>query len=187
MNPKQIGAILVLAGILIAVQLGMSFQNKARAVDLEVEKARSEERGLQTQLTVEKELLADLERQSNELLAFVAKWKPYFALMEEKQSAETGISMKVREEGMLTLSQRYQQAPHKINNKDNAALPFLIRASLLFDDNYGKLLNWFGHMEKIKPTMRVGKLSLNKGSRGDDLRMELVLEVPLRASVVPNR
>jgi len=179
-NPKQIGAILVLAGILIAVQLGMSFQSKARAVDLEVEKARSEERGLQTQLTAEEELLADLERQSKELLAFVAKWKPYFALMEEKQSAETGISMKVREEGMLTLSQRYQQAPHKINNKDNASLPFLIRASLLFDDNYSKLLNWFGHMEKIKPTMRVGKLALSKGSRGEDLRMELVLEVPLR-------
>jgi hypothetical protein len=51
---------------------------------------------------------------------------------------------------------------------------------LLFDDNYSKLLNWFGHMEKIKPTMRVGKLALSKGSRGEDLRMELVLEVPLR-------
>jgi hypothetical protein len=35
-------------------------------------------------------------------------------------------------------------------------------------------------MEKIKPTMRIGKISLSKGSRGEDLRMELVLEVPLR-------
>jgi hypothetical protein len=35
-------------------------------------------------------------------------------------------------------------------------------------------------MEKIKPTMRVGRVSMSKGSRGNDLRVELVLEVPLR-------
>ena len=179
MNPKQLGAIIVVAGIFIAVQLGMTFQNKAKSVDIEVEKARAEEKQLQTQLSAEKDLLADLQRQSDELLKFVAKWKPYFALMEEQQSAETGISMKVREEAMLTLSQRYQQVPHKISNKDIKSLPVLVRATLLFDDNYSKLLNWFGHMEKIKPTMRVGKLVLSKGSRGEDLRMEFVLEVPL--------
>ena len=180
MNPKQLGAVIILAGIFLAVQLGMMFQNKARAVDVEVEKARGEEKGLETQLAAEKDLLTDLQRQSDELLKFVAKWKPFFALIEEKQSAETGISMKVREEGMLTLSQRYQQVPHKINNKDNVSLPVLIRATLLFDDGYSKLLNWFGNMEKIKPTMRIGRLALGKGSRGDDLRMELVLEIPLR-------
>lgn len=179
MNPKQIGAVLVLAGIFIAVQLGMMFQNKARSVDTEVEKARGEEEGLQTALALEKEMLEDLQRQSAELLEFIAKWKPLFGLIEEKQSVETQISMKVREEGMVTLSQRYEQVDHKINNQNNNSLPNLIRASLIFDDNYSKLLNWFGLMEKIRPTMRVGKMSLSKGSRGKDLRMELVLEIPL--------
>lgn len=180
MNPKQLGVVIVLAGILIAIQLGMSFQQKARTIDVEVEKARAEEKSLHTQLDAEKELLADLQRQSAGLLEFVSKWKPYFALMHEQQSAETSISMIVREQAMLTLSQRYEQAPHKINNKDIEALPVLVRASLLFDDNYRKLLNWIGNMEKIKPTMRIGRLALSKGSRGEDLRMELLLEIPLR-------
>lgn len=180
MNPKQIGVLLVVAGIFLAVQLGMMFQNKAKGVDVEVEKARAEEKELQTQLNAEVELLGDLQRQSADLLEFVSRWKPYFALVEDQQATETGISMKVREEAMLTLSQRYLQVPHKIANKDIDSLPTLVRATLEFDDNYAKLLNWFGEMEKIKPTMRVGKLSLNKGSRGDDLRMELTLEVPLR-------
>jgi hypothetical protein len=83
---------------------------------------------------------------------------------------------------MLNLSQRYQQIPHKINNKDNASLPILMRASLVFDDDYIKLLNWVGLMEKIKPTMRIGRLVLAKGSRGEDLRMDVTLEVPLRAN-----
>ena len=179
MNPKQLGIVLVLAGILVCVQLGMMFQNKARGLDVEVEKVKAEEQSLQATLAAENELLTDLQRQSAELLAFVGKWIPYFGLLQEKQSVETSISMKVREEAMLTLSQRYQEVPHKISNKDIGSLPVLIRASLLFDDKYDKLLDWFGFMEQDKPTMRVGKISLSKGSRGDDLRMELVLEVPL--------
>lgn len=179
MNPKQLGIVLVLVGIFLAVQLGMTFQSKARGIDVEVEKARTEKEALETQLGAEQEILADLHRQSEDLLGFVARWRPYFAVLEDKQSAETGISMKVREEAMLTLSQRYQEVPHKISNKDISSLPVLIRASLLFDDNYSKLLNWFGKMEKIRPTMRIGRISLSKGSRGEDLRMELVLEVPL--------
>jgi hypothetical protein len=179
MNPKQLGVVIVLAGIFLAVQLGMTFQNKARGLDVEVETAKAEEAALQSTLSAEEVLLSDLKRQSEELLKFVNKWRPYFGLLEEKQSVETSISMKVREEAMLTLSQRYQEVPHKISNKDIASLPVLIRASLLFDDSYDKLLDWFGFMEQDKPTMRVGKISLSKGSRGEDLRMELVLEIPL--------
>jgi hypothetical protein len=110
----------------------------------------------------------------------VAKWAPYFAIIEEQEAAETGISMKVREAEMLNLSQRYQQIPHKINNVDNKSLPILMRSALVFDDSYSKLLNWVGMMEQIRPTMRIGRITLAKGSRGDDLRMDVTLEVPLR-------
>ncbi len=179
MNPKQLGIVLVLAGIFVCVQLGMMFQNKAQSLDVQVEEAKSEEKSLGSTFSAERELLTDLQRQSEELLSFVDKWRPYFGLLEEKQSVETSISMKVREEAMLTLSQRYQEVPHKISNKDIASLPVMIRATLLFDDSYEKLLDWFGFMEQDKPTMRVGRIGLSKGSRGEDLSMELVLEVPL--------
>lgn len=180
MNPKQIGMIIVIVGIVVLLQLGQSFRGRARELDEAANAAAKEEAGLATQLTVEKDVYNDLKRQSQELLDFVQKWIPFFAVIEEQQAAETGISMKVREAEMLNLSQRYQQIPHKINNKDNASLPILMQASLVFDDSYAKLLNWLGMMEKIKPTMRVGRLALSKGSRGDDLRMDVTLEVPLR-------
>jgi hypothetical protein len=180
MNPKQLGVIVVLVGILLLFQLGQSFRQKAQLLNNEATAAAKEEAGLLTQLNAENEVLKDLERQSAELLDFVAKWEPFFAVIEEQQSAETGISMKVREAKMLNLSQRYQQIPHKINNVENKSLPILMRASLVFDDNYSKLLNWVGLMEKIKPTMRIGRLEMAKGSRGDDLRMDVTLEVPLR-------
>lgn len=180
MNAKQLGMVLVLLGILLLVQVGQSFRNKASALNASVAEVIKEEKSLRIQLDAEREVYTDLQRQSKDLIDFVGKWKPYFAVIEEQQAAETGISMKVREAEMLNLSQRYQQIPHKISNKLNASLPILMRASLVFDDNYAKLLNWTGMMEKIKPTMRIGRLALAKGSRGEDLRMDVVLEVPLR-------
>lgn len=180
MNAKQMGMLLVLVGIVLLVQLGQSFSGKAKILNNEADAAAKKEKSLATQLSAEKEVLGDLQRQSKDLLEFVAKWEPFFAVLEEQQAAETGISMKVREADMLNLSQRYQQIPHKINNKDIAALPILMRASLVFDDSYAKLLNWVGDMEKNRPTMRIGRLALSKGSRGDDLRMDVTLEVPLR-------
>ncbi|MBU6328307.1 MAG: hypothetical protein KGQ89_11795, partial [Verrucomicrobia bacterium] len=71
--------------------------------------------------------------------------------------------------------------PHTINNKPNESLPLLVRATLVFDDSYHKLLNWMGMMEDYKPTMRVGKVLLTGGSGAGGLRMEMVLEIPLRA------
>jgi hypothetical protein len=185
MNPKQLGMVIVLVGILLLVQLAQSFQGKAKTLNSEAEAAAKEEAALVTQLDAEKGVYEDLQRQSKELLEFVGKWEPFFAVIEEQQAAETGISMKVREANMLNLSQRYQQVPHKISNVDNKSLPILMQASLVFDDSYAKLLNWLGMMEKIRPTMRVGRLELAKGSRGDDLRMDVTLEVPLRATKKP--
>jgi hypothetical protein len=180
MNAKQLGMILVIIGIVLLVQLGEIFRDKARAINTEADTASKEEQSLSTQLQAEKNVYNDLQRQSKDLLDFVSKWEPFFAVIEEQQAAETGISMKVREAEMLNLSQRYQQIPHKINNVANKSLPLLMRATLVFDDSYSKLLNWVGNMEKIRPTMRIGRLALEKGSRGEDLRMDVTLEVPLR-------
>jgi hypothetical protein len=119
------------------------------------------------------------DAQSEELRQFVNKWKPHFALVEDQQETEARINMKVREADMLTLSQRYEQVPHKIANRSIASLPTLMRATLVFDDSYGKLLNWLGTIEKSEQPTRVGKIDLSSGSRGDHVRMELTLEVPL--------
>lgn len=179
MNSKQIACLFLLAGILLAVQGAISLQNKAKAAALQVDSAMQEMAGLQTQLSAERAVLEDWQTQSKELIDFVKKWEPFFAVIEEQQAAETGISMKVREANMFNLSQSYQQIPHRINNKENESLPVLVRASLVFDDEFVKLLNWVGMMERIKPTMRVGRIALSKGSRTGDLKMELVIEVPL--------
>jgi len=181
MNAKQLAAILLVVGIVLAVQAAFSLRQRAQAGDSQAVEADTELQKLKTQLEAEKKYLEDLEDQSDELIKFVGAWEPYFAIIEEQEEAETGISMQVRKSDILSLSQRYLQIPHNINNKPNDSLPILVQANLLFDDSYGKLMKWVGMMERIKPTMRVGKIAMSRGSQPNDVRMELVLEVPLLA------
>lgn len=180
MNPKQLACLALLVGMLLAYQIGQSLRNRAASTAALVVQAEGEETTLRTQLDAEKSVLSDYQDQSAALLEFVKLWEPYFAVLEGNQEAELQITMNVRKANMLTLSQRYEQVAHTINNKPNPSLPTLVRASLIFDDGYTKLLNWLGRMERIKPTMRAGRVALSKGSRGDDLRMEATLEVPLK-------
>lgn len=181
MNAKQLAAVLLVVGIVLIFQVGMSLRTRATVAASKADAAIVDQEKLKTQLVAEEELLNDLRKQSSDLTEFVSDWEAFFAVLEEQDEAETTISMAVRAADMLNLSQRYEQVPHTINNKANASLPILVRSSLVFDDAYPKLLNWMGEMERIEPTMRVGKVLLSRGSRGNDVKMELVLEVPLRA------
>ncbi|MBU3665532.1 MAG: hypothetical protein FGM15_06600 [Chthoniobacterales bacterium] len=180
MNAKQVAALLVVIGIVLMFQFGLSLRGKATAAAKQADDASKELEAVETQLNAERDYYNGQLRDVKGLVEFADLWRPYFAVIEEQNEAETGISMKVRASEMLNLSQRYEQLPHTMNNKPNEYLPLLVRATLLFDDNYGKLVNWMGMMERIRPTMRVGRVAMAAGARGNDIRMELMLEVPLR-------
>lgn len=182
MNNKMLGCILLLVAALVVFQLGMSYRSRATSAESTAETVGGEEVGLQTQLTAKRSQLNELKQGSKELLAFVKDWAPWFALTKNRSQAEAGMTIKVRTSKLLNLSQRYQAVPHIVNSKPAASLPTLIRSTLVFEDKYRNLLNWVGEMEKTKPTMRVSKIEMTKGSRGEDVRVEMVLEIPLRAN-----
>ena len=68
MNAKQLGMVVVLLGILLVAQLGQSFRNKARALNVEVATAGKEQAALATQLQAERDVFEYLQRQSKDLL-----------------------------------------------------------------------------------------------------------------------
>ncbi|MCS7009198.1 MAG: hypothetical protein NZL93_04590, partial [Chthoniobacterales bacterium] len=59
------------------------------------------------------------------------------------------------------------------------AIPAIMRASLSIEDNYVSVLNWIGLIEEELPTLRTASISITKGERPNDIRTELVFEVPL--------
>lgn len=180
MNTKQLASIILIAAMFGMVQLGLSFRKGAEEMEAKAREVAVKQMDLNKQLAMERGALTEVQAQSKSLIDFVSEWEPFFAMVEDQQAAETRVSMKVRESNLVNLSQRFQQIPHKTNGKDSGSLPMLVRASMVFEDNYAKLLNWLGSLETTYPTMRIVRVALSKGSRGDDLRMELAVEIPLR-------
>ena len=180
MNAKQLAALVLVLGIVLLVQFALSLRNQATSTAAAADAASVELTKLTTQLDAEKKVLAENQKNSEDLLDYISKWEPFFEVLDRQQNVESHIGLKVREFEILNISQRYEQVTHNINNKPNDSLPLLVRATLIFDDDYAKLAKWIGMMESIRPTMRISRLEVTRGSQDNDIRMDLVLETPLR-------
>jgi hypothetical protein len=175
MNHKHISCGIIALLILALIQLTLWVQGNRTKVQKEAADAQMEEETSGSQLSREHSQLADLRRQSANLIEFLKVWLPYFTTVNTTQSAEINMQMRVREANLVNLSQRFEPAPVK----NNASIPTSLRALLTFEDDYAKLLNWLGNLEVTMPTVRTSSIHLSKGTRANDLRMEVILEQPM--------
>jgi len=175
MNHKHISCGIIAILILVLVQATLWVQNHRTKVQKEAADAQMEEETAGSSLNREHSQLADLRRQSANLIEFLKIWQPYFTSVDTTQSAEINMQMKVKDANLVNLSQRFEPAAVK----NNASIPNSLRALLTFEDDYAKLLNWLGKLEVTMPTVRTSSVHLSKGTRSNDLRMEVILEQPM--------
>jgi hypothetical protein len=174
-NNKHIACGIVTLFIVILVQLTLWVQGHRTKVQNEAGAAQQAETDANAQLNQERAQLGELRRQSTDLIEFLRIWQPYFTTIDNPQSAEVNLSMRIKEANLVNLAQRFEQAPVK----GNASIPNTMRAFLTFEDDYARLMNWLGELEVKMPTVRTSSVRLAKGTRANDLRMEVVLEQPL--------
>jgi len=174
-NNKHIACGIVALFIVLLVQLTLWVQGNRTKVQSEASAAQDAETAANLQLTKERGQLGDLRRQSTDLIEFLRIWQPYFTTIDNPQSAEVNLSMLIKEANLVNLAQRFEQTPVK----GNASIPNTMRATLTFEDDYARLLNWLGDLEVKMPTVRTSSARLSKGTRANDLRMEIILEQPL--------
>ncbi len=175
MNSKHVACGIVALLILLLVQVTLYVQKSSAKMQQEAEAAQQAENTALLTLNRERAQLSDLRRQSTDLIRFLKTWQPYFQTIDNPQSAEVNFTMRVKESNLVNLSQRFEQT----GVKGNASVPTAMRAFLIFEDDYVRLLNWLGQIEATQPTIRVSSIHLTKGSRASDLRMEIVLDQPL--------
>ena len=174
MNSKHIACGIVALFIALLVQLTLWVQGKRTAVQNEAGAAQQAEATASAQLNQERVQIGELRRQSADLIEFLRIWQPYF-LVDSPQSAEVNLSMKVKDANLVNLAQRFELTPLK----GNTSIPNTMRGFLTFEDDYARLMNWLGDLEVKMPTVRTSSIRLSKGTRANDLRMEVILEQPL--------
>lgn len=175
MNNKHISCGIVALFIVVLVQLTLWVQGNRTKVQNEAAAAQQAETDATTILNQERAQLGNLRRQSSDLIEFLRIWQPYFTTIDNPQSAEVNLAMRIKEANLVNLAQRFELTPVK----GNASIPNSMRAFLTFEDDYARLMNWLGDLEVKMPTVRTSSVRLAKGTRANDLRMEIILEQPL--------
>ncbi len=174
MNNKHLALVVIVVLIIFLVQGSLSMNNRMGKMQRDAEQAAQATAASANLLTVEQRQLSDLRNNSRELIDYLKLWQPYFDAFDSAQSAELKISLPIKQNNLVCLSQRYE-----VTSQKTPSLPSLLRAHLTFEDKYPLLLNWLGQTEAQLPTMRIASLRLTQGTSPDDVKMDLVLEQPL--------
>jgi len=175
MSKKHLACVVIIVLIVVLVQLTLSMNKRMVKMQGEADTAKSQTSSSSLQLQIERGQYAELENSSKSLIEYLNIWQPYFKAVDSAQSAELKISLRIKEDNLVSLSQRYET----VSNPGNSFLSSIMRARLTFEDDYVRLLNWLGEVESQLPTIRVGSIKLTRGTGGNDLKMELILEQPL--------
>ena len=175
MNQKQIAAILLALVALGFVYLTNLVKNQLDLRVKESQQAQAAANAAMNMVTQERKQINELKTNTSDLISFLESWEPYFASLNSPQGAELAISMRLKEENLVTLAQRYERA----GLKSGGAIPSVMRANIIVEDNYARTLNWIGRMERDIPTLRVSNLRITKGDMPGDIRAETVMEIPL--------
>lgn len=175
MNRKHLAAMLVAFLAVLMLQGVLSVRKRLVAIQNQVSEAQAAASATELMLNTERAAMRGIEEDSAAMLAYLDAWTSPLGEVDTPEAGEVTVSSRVKEAGLVTLAQRFEVA----TNAENDAIPRVLRAHLTFEDDYARTMNWLGSMEQRLPSTRVSNLRIARGESGNDVRLTLVLDVPL--------
>jgi hypothetical protein len=176
MNPKQLACVLLLAVIGGMTYTAQIIHNKVATTRIEAEEAEdaalTAERERETseiEVTVFKTDTEDVRR-------FLRSWLPVIDRLQTQQEAEQAIELSLRERGINLVRERRTELKTSPANK---IIPKSVVTTLTIEEEYAKVLNWLGDIERRLPTARMKVVQITGGSTGRQLKMEVSFETPI--------
>ncbi len=174
MNNKHLAAILVGFLAVMMAQGVVQARKSLAKINSDLQTAQQTALGMEQGLKTERSNLSQMEKSSESMMNFLNSWTAALTLIESQESGELNVTSRIKQSGLITLSQRFEIVTNK-----NDTVPRLIRAHVVFEGDYVKSLNWLGRVEEELPASRVTNLRIVRGETGNDIRMNLVLDLPL--------
>ena len=176
MNPKQLACVLLMAVIGGMTYTAQIIHNKVATTRIEAEEAEdaalTAERERETseiEVTVFKTDTEDVRR-------FLRSWLPVIDRLQTQQEAEQAIELSLRERGINLVRERRTELK---NSPANKIIPKSVVTTLTIEEEYAKVLNWLGDIERRLPTARMKVVQITGGSTGRQLKMEVSFETPI--------
>jgi tetrahydromethanopterin S-methyltransferase subunit G len=96
--------------------------------------------------------------------------------VQTQQEAEQTIELSLRERGINLVRSRKTELKTSTNNK---IIPRSVLTTLTIEEEYAKVLNWLGDIERRLPTARMKVVQITGGSTGRQLKMDVSFETPI--------
>lgn len=176
MNPKQIACVLLLMVIGAMTYTAQIIHNTVAATRTAAEDAET------AALSAENErATADIETtvfktKTEEVRRFLRLWLPAIDHMQTQQEAEQTIELSLRERGINLVRSRKTE-PKQISG--NKLIPKTVVTTLTIEEEFAKVLNWLGDIERRLPTARMKVVQITGGSTSAQLKMEVSFETPI--------
>jgi hypothetical protein len=175
MNNKHLACLFI--GLVIFAQLYcvVMVKSKRDAMMSEADSATLAADGARQQATIIGTQLNALKSRTEAIRQYLAVWEPYLRRSDTEERGQMLIDELIRQGGVTQLSGKYDPSP----NAGNTYIPKIVKAELLFEDDYHKTLEWLGEVERSLPAARISKCRLTKGTTSNDIKMEMTVELPL--------
>lgn len=169
-------ACIVLLMIIGAVTYGAQIVHKKAAVAIQAaedEKASADLAA--TEANTAKVTLERAKSDAQDLERFLVSWTPVIQRLSSRQEVESAVQGNTRETRVFVVNQKFEE---KVNQGERMRVRSIL-ASLIVEDEYSKVLNWLGSMEKKIPLVRITSCRISAANTGRQVHMEVNLEVPL--------
>lgn len=176
MKEKQMACV-VIALLIAGVGYGMQkMRSNLNTIRTQAKEAESKAKAADFQRGQSEKQLVELKESSSGLREYFEKWLPYLASTWNTEQEEQRIIELLKSGSIFATSQRTQVVG---SQSKSGFIQKRLRAQLNLQDEYIKTINWLGHLEESMPTTRISTYRLSKGVGGNDINVELVMDVPL--------
>lgn len=176
MNPKQLACVILMAIIGLLAYVVQTGHKKTVAMKKDAELAQQDATAAESARQTAEILTTNVKAETDELRRFYKTWKPIIEHVQTEQEVESAIELSLRDRSISLVKSRKSEAK---NTASNQLMSKIVLTTLVIEDDYSKVLNWFGEIEKRLPMARVNTCRMSGGSTVRQLRLDLTIETPL--------
>jgi Na+-transporting methylmalonyl-CoA/oxaloacetate decarboxylase gamma subunit len=176
MNPKQLACFILMALIGVIVYIAQIVHQKVSAMRQEAEDAESAATNAETERSAAEIKTAVLKTETEEIRRFLRAWLPAVEKIQTQQEVEQTIELSIREGSIGLVLQRRTEPKGSTTNK---LIPKSVVTTLTIEEEYAKVLNWLGDIERRLPLSRMKVVQITGGSSARQLKLDVSFETPI--------
>ena len=176
MNPKQLACVILMSFIGIITYVGQIVHKKVVAMKTAAQAAMDESKAADDAKQLAEILLTKTKSDTEELRRFLKAWTPSAQKIQTEQEMDAALEYTVRERGITLVKSMKTEV--KSITKD-PFMPKKVLSTIILEDEYAKVQNWFGDLEKRLPLARVLSCQLKGGSSVRQIQLSVTIENPI--------